>query len=78
MARKKNNPLSQGLKAARNINVVDNPAEDALETTVDKSLNVSSEQDVINTSIEKLPNSSVIEKTSTTKKSATNMQTDSD
>ena len=76
MARKKNNPLSQGLKAARNINVVDNPTEDALETTVDKSLNVSSEQDVINTSIEKLPNSSVIEKTSTTEKSATNLQTD--
>lgn len=76
MARKKNNPLSQGLKAAKNINVVDNPAEEALETTVDKSLNVATEQDVISTPVEKLSEPSVVEKTSTTFQSATNLQTD--
>ncbi|MGB5631443.1 MAG: hypothetical protein WBM44_12095 [Waterburya sp.] len=76
MVRKKNNPLKQGLKAARNINVVDNPAEEARSTTVDESLSVSTEQEVINTPVETLPKPSIVEKTSTTEKSATNLQTD--
>lgn len=66
MARK-NNPLKQGLKAARNINVVDNPAEEALETTVDESSSVSTEQEVIDTPVK--------EKKSTTDKSMTESPT---
>lgn len=63
MARRKPNPLKQGLKAARNINVVDNPATDALDTSVEEPIDVSSEQIVdsppkmiVDTSIaEKIP-----------------------
>lgn len=66
MARK-NNPLKQGLKAARNINVVDNPAEEALETTVDESSSVSTEQEVIDNPVK--------EKKSTTDKSMTESPT---
>ena len=43
MARRKPNPLKQGLKAAKNINVIDNPAEETLETTVEKPMDVSTE-----------------------------------
>lgn len=73
MARKKSNPLKQGLKAARNINVVDNPAEEALKTTVDESSN---EQEAIDTPVEKLLKPSVVDNTSTTEKSAIDLQTD--
>ena len=76
MVRKKSNPLKQGLKAARNINVVDNPADETLETAVEESSIVPTETEAIDTPIKKLPESSVVQKTSTTEKSATNLQTD--
>ncbi|MDJ0596127.1 MAG: hypothetical protein QNJ72_40130 [Pleurocapsa sp. MO_226.B13] len=62
MARKKSNPLKQGLKAARNINIVDNPATEEVETTVDES---KSEQKASDTQYEKSPKPSVDQKNST-------------
>ncbi len=76
MVRKKSNPLKQGLKAARNINVVDNPADETLKTTVEEPLNVPTKPKAIDTPVEKLQNSSVVEKTPNIEKSATNLQTD--
>ncbi len=77
MARKKTNPLKLGLKAAKNINVVDNPAAEALDTTVEEPMNVSTEQ-IADTSSEETVDTSVAEnklpsisKSSATEKSAT-------
>lgn len=76
MPRKKSNPLKQGLKAARNINVVDNPGDGALEKTVEEPLNVSTESEVVDIPVEKLPKPSVIKKTSATEKKSNNLLTD--
>ncbi len=60
MARKKTNPLKLGLKAAKNINVVDNPAEEALDTTVEEPMNVSTEQ-IVDTPSKEIVDTSVAE-----------------
>lgn len=72
MVRKKSNPLKQGLKAARNINVVDNPADETFETTVEE---LSDERQAFDTQYENLPKPSVFNSTSTTEDPAIEQQT---
>ena len=60
MARRKPNPLKQGLKAAKNINVVDNPEEETFETPVEKPIDVSTEQ-VVDTLDEEIVDTAVVE-----------------
>ncbi len=70
MARRKPNPLKQGLKAAKNINVVDNPAEETLETPVEKPVDVSNKQ-IVDTLNEEIVDTSLVEnKSSRISKSA--------
>ena len=76
MPRKKSNPLKQGLKAARNINVVDNPADETLEKNLEEPLNISTESEVVDIPVEKSFKPSVVKQTSGTQKKSNNLQTD--
>ena len=76
MPRKKSNPLKQGLKAARNINVVDNPADEILENNLEEPLNVSIKSEVVDIPVEKILKPSVIEKNSDPQKKIKNLRTD--
>lgn len=61
MARKKTNPLKQGLQAAKNIKVVDNPEEEVFDASLEEAINISTEQIKSNSS-EAIVETSVIGK----------------
>ena len=68
MARRKTNPLKQGLIAAKNINVVDNPAEESMDVSTEQIVDTPPEE-IVDTSVveNKFPR---ISKSTATEKSA--------